>query len=114
MRIAEFTATTWPAKPEADDARMALGQASIVGGKIDEALAAFEKVNPKSERYSNARHLLGKTLFAALRHGKEEAGGEPEQAASWPPTATRPKRPRRKPGPATQEAGSRQAAASGS
>ena len=84
LRIAEFTATTWPIKPEADDARMALGQASLVGGKVDEALAAFENVNPKSERYFYARHLLGKTLFQryATEKKKPEANQSKPQLAA--------------------------------
>ena len=81
IRIAEFTAISWPSKPEADDARMALGQASIVGGKIDEALVAFQNVNPKSERYFYARHLLGKTLFQryATEKKKPEANQDKPQ-----------------------------------
>src|SRR5262249_55210143 len=38
MQIAEYTIKTWPDKPEADDARIALAQANLVQNKIDEAL----------------------------------------------------------------------------
>jgi TolA-binding protein len=77
IRVANFTATTWPGRPEADEARMKVGEASLVTGKVDEALAVFEKVNPKSERYPNARYLLGRTHWR--RYATERAKPEAAQ-----------------------------------
>lgn len=83
-RMAEYTAATWPGKPEADDARMALGQASLVQRKTDEALAVFQNVNPKSERYARALYLIGTTYWQ--RYLTQKAAAEekrnPTQMAS--------------------------------
>lgn len=62
-KMADYTMAKWPGKPEADDARMALGQASLVSGKADEALKVFESVNSKSERYARALYLIGTTYW---------------------------------------------------
>jgi len=61
--LAKFTIDNWPGKREADDARMALGQASLVQGKSDEALKVFEAVNPKSERYPVALLMAAKVYW---------------------------------------------------
>jgi len=74
QRLQEFVAFTesnWPGKAEADDARMALGKVSLVERRFDEAIATFEKVDSRSERYPVAllleatcywqRYLLAKT-----------------------------------------------------
>lgn len=62
-KVAGDTARKWPNKPEADDARMALGQAALVRGKVDEALDIYSKVNPKSSRYPVAQFLSAQTLW---------------------------------------------------
>ncbi len=65
--LAELAAATktvidsWPDKPEADDARIALGQASLVQGKPAEALQAFEQVNQRSLRYPLALLVAAQT-----------------------------------------------------
>ncbi|MBN1394917.1 MAG: hypothetical protein JW959_07835 [Pirellulales bacterium] len=56
---AEFTESNWPDRPEADDARMARGQAKLVTGRVREAIDIFEWVNPKSERYAQAMYYAG-------------------------------------------------------
>jgi tetratricopeptide (TPR) repeat protein len=62
-KVAKFTEEKWPEKPEADDARIALGQAAIVRGNVEDAIAIFEKVNPKSERYPVGLHWAGVTYW---------------------------------------------------
>ncbi len=59
--IASETIERWPDKPEADDARIALGQASLVRGDAVAALAVFENVDPRSARYPAAMQLAGQT-----------------------------------------------------
>jgi cellulose synthase operon protein C len=61
--FANFTIANWPGKPEADDARMNLGQAALVQDKPDEALKVFEAINPKSDRYPVAMLLAAKVYW---------------------------------------------------
>ena len=63
---------TWPGKPEADDARMMLAQADLVQGKIDQALAGFEKIDPRSQRYPNALLLAAETYWRRWLTEKEK------------------------------------------
>ena len=77
VKIANFTVANWPAKPEADDARMTLGQVSLVQDKIDEALAVFEKVDRRSDRYATALELAGQTYWR--RYLTEKAKPPSEQ-----------------------------------
>jgi len=60
-RIAKLTEETWPGKAEADDARIYLGQALLARGEVDKAIAVFDNVSPKSQRYARAL-----TLAAAI------------------------------------------------
>jgi hypothetical protein len=71
-KYARLTEEAWPGKPEADDARMMLAQADLVQGKIDEALAGFEKIDPRSERYPNALLLAAETYFRRWLAEKEK------------------------------------------
>lgn len=63
VNIANYTIQKWPGKPEADEARINLGRASLAQGKVDEAIATFEAVNPNSERYAGALQLAGRTYW---------------------------------------------------
>ncbi|MGD0382377.1 MAG: hypothetical protein ABSA77_02570 [Thermoguttaceae bacterium] len=63
QKYARLTEDSWPGRPEADDTRMMLAQADLVQGKIDEALAGFEKIDPRSERYPNALLLAAETYW---------------------------------------------------
>ena len=74
-KIAKMTEETWPGKAAADDARMALAQASLVRGKLEEAIQVFEKVNPRSERYPLALYLSGRTYWQ--RYLMQKMGGDP-------------------------------------
>ncbi len=71
-KYARLTEEAWPGKPEADDARMMLAQADLVQGKIGEALAGFEKIDPRSERYPNALLLAAETYFRRWLTEKEK------------------------------------------
>jgi hypothetical protein len=77
--IARETLRRWPDKAEADDARIALGQASLVRGQLAEAAAAFEEVNPRSLRYGVAMYLAGQTNWRLYLAAK--AGASRDQAA---------------------------------
>jgi hypothetical protein len=75
MKVAEFTETNWPDRPEADDARMARGQAKLVVGAVRDAIALFDRVNPKSERYALACFMAGKSyewLYASEKKKPEK------------------------------------------
>ena len=85
--LAELTAATkmvvdnWPDKPEADDARIALGQASLVQGKPAEALAAFEQVNQRSARYPLALLVAGQTHLRLFDQEQKKTNADPEVVA---------------------------------
>ncbi len=83
-KVAKFTEDKWPEKPEADDARVARGQTCIIRGNVEEAIAVFEKVNPKSERYAVALHWAGVTYWrrALMERQKPENARNNEQIAS--------------------------------
>ena len=90
MKLAEFTEKNWPDRPEADDARMARGQAKLVVAQARparrrcEAIAIFERVNPKSERYPVAMYLAGETywrLYLSQKLGGESAANKDQMAA---------------------------------
>jgi tetratricopeptide (TPR) repeat protein len=77
--IAEDMIRRWPDKAEADDARIALGQASLVRGEYAAACAAFEEVNPRSARYAAAMFLWRRYLI-----GRSNAGSTAELEALIP------------------------------
>jgi hypothetical protein len=68
--IAQEMIRRWPDKAEADDARIALGQASLVRGEFAAAASAFENVNPRSLRYSAALYLAGQTNWRMVLMAK--------------------------------------------
>jgi hypothetical protein len=71
-KYAKLMEDTWPGRPEADDARMMLAQADLIQGKIDGALAVFEKINPRSDRYPSALLLAGETYWRRWLAEKEK------------------------------------------
>ncbi|HEY1786257.1 MAG TPA: hypothetical protein VGG30_11935 [Pirellulales bacterium] len=85
--LAELTAATklvvenWPDKPEADDARIALGQASLVQGKPAEALAAFEQVNQRSARYPLSLLVAAQTHLRLLDQEQKKSNADPAVVA---------------------------------
>jgi hypothetical protein len=73
-RLAEFTEKNWPDRPEADDARMARGQAKLVVGQVREAIDIFERVNPKSARYAVAMCMAGQNYWRLYVTEKLKSG----------------------------------------
>jgi tetratricopeptide (TPR) repeat protein len=61
--ITGFVISTYPQSAEADDARMTLARTTLMDGKLDEALKAFESFDPKSEKYSDALIAAGKVRY---------------------------------------------------
>ena len=84
MNVAKFTETNWPDRPEADDARMARGQAKLVVRQVREAIDIFERVNPKSDRYPLAMYRAGQNYAALywMEEKKPEKGRNSEQMAA--------------------------------
>jgi tetratricopeptide (TPR) repeat protein len=84
-KLAEFTEKNWPDRPEADDARMARGQAKLVVGQVPEAIAIFDRVNPKSERYATAMYWAGQNywrLYVAEKMKPEGTADKNQMAAN--------------------------------
>jgi tetratricopeptide (TPR) repeat protein len=83
-KLAEFTEKNWPDKPEADDARMARGQAKLVVGQVREAIDVFERVNPKSARYGVATCMAGQYYWRlyVTEKLKPDAGRDAKQMAA--------------------------------
>ena len=78
-KVAAFVKNTWSSKPEADDARICLGQALIVQGKIPEAIKVFDEVDPRSDRYPTAVFMKGRagwTLYLGIRKGDKAKAAE--------------------------------------
>ena len=85
MKVAEFTEKNWPDKPEADDARMARGQAKLAVGKVREAIDVFDRVNPKSERYATAMYWAGQNywrLYVTAKLGNQPSPDKDQMAAN--------------------------------
>ncbi len=80
-KVCKMVQETWPNRPAADDAHMAMAQVNLMLGKNDEALGVFEKVNPKSERYPLALYLAARTYWMAYVKDKV-AGADKEKLAA--------------------------------
>jgi hypothetical protein len=72
----------WPDKPEADDARIAMGQASLVRGQLGDAVTVFERVNPRSQRYAAAMHLAGQTNWRLYLAAKAKGAADAKEQAA--------------------------------
>lgn len=71
--IVEYTIQTWPNRAEADDARIALGRLKMVKNDLPGAIAAYEKVNPASDRFSQSQSLSAQAhwrIYLAAKHAK--------------------------------------------
>jgi hypothetical protein len=79
MKVAEFTEKNWPDRPEADDARMARGQAKLVVGQVREAIDVFDRVNPKSERYATAMYWAGQNYWRLYLTDKLRGAADKDQ-----------------------------------
>lgn len=83
-KVADFTEKNWPDKPEADDARMARGQAKLATGQDREAIDIFDRVNPKSERYALAMYMAGMNywrLYVIAKNKADDKGDQDQMAA---------------------------------
>ena len=78
--LAQAMIKRWPDKAEADDARIALGQASLVRGELAAAAGAFEEVNPRSLRYPIAMFLAGQTNWRLYLAAKNKPAGADQTA----------------------------------
>ncbi len=83
IKTTEFTEKNWPDRPEADDARMNRAQAKLVAREIREAIAIFDRVNPKSERYPLAMYRAAQNYAAlySLEKRKPENARDAKQMA---------------------------------
>ena len=72
--VANKTIERFGAKPEGDDARLALGQANLLQGNTDEAIKRFEAVDARSERYPAALYLAGQTRWVLYLREKQQGG----------------------------------------
>ena len=78
---AKLLKDTWPNRPEADAARLALGRLKIFSDQIDEAAKIFKEMNPKSEHYGTALYLTGYTYWRSYKTEKRQADEKPEKDA---------------------------------
>ena len=78
--LAQFTETNWPGRPEADDARMARGQAKLAVNQVPEAIDIFERVNPKSTRYPQAMYYAGQNYARLYLVEKSKPEGQRDAA----------------------------------
>ncbi len=82
-KMAKDVENRWPGKPHADDARMAIAQASLVRGEVDEALKAFEAVSDRSERYPVAQSLAAQSYWRRyLAERQKGAQGDKDRMAA--------------------------------
>ncbi len=79
--ISDFVITAYPKSSEADDARMSLARTMLMDGKLTEALTAFEGIDPKSEKYSEALIAAGKVRYSRYfaEKKKDEAKRDKKQ-----------------------------------
>ena len=58
-----------------------MGKVEMVQGRLPEAIAVFEGVNPNSDRYSNALYLAAQTHFRLYLEGKAAPPDKQDQQA---------------------------------
>ncbi len=87
-KLAQDLIARWPDKPEADDARIAMGQAALVRGELTGAVTVFERVNPRSLRYPAAMHLAGQTNWRLYLAAKAKGTTDPQQLTELRDKAT--------------------------
>jgi hypothetical protein len=85
VRITDFTIKTWPTRPEADDARMSLAQASMVRGESDRAIEMLMAINPKSPKHAVALHLAAHESWRQYHRekGKPEKQRDAKKLDTW-------------------------------
>jgi tetratricopeptide (TPR) repeat protein len=84
VELADLIESHWPDRPEADDARMARAQVKLSAGRLREAVAVLDRVNPKSPRYPQAMLLAGQAFaaLAELENSKPAGARSPDRIAA--------------------------------
>ena len=72
----------WPQRPEADDARLALGQAQQLMGNNDKAMEVFESIKPNTERYPAGQFMAGRLNWLRYLSDKRTGKVPPDKAAA--------------------------------
>jgi tetratricopeptide (TPR) repeat protein len=67
VEVARYAAETWPDREEGDEACLNLGQISLGRGQYDQAIAAFERIRRKSNRWLEGQTRLGGAHWAKSR-----------------------------------------------
>ena len=73
QRVVDFIVKTFPGRPEADDARIALGQARLLQGDPEAATALFDQVTRDSPRYPTVLYVLGQMQWKGYLDEKRKA-----------------------------------------
>ena len=71
--MAQTIIAKWPTRPEADDARISLGQASTVAGDLAKALSIYESVNAQSDRFAQSLYYAGNLYWKQYDTAKRGA-----------------------------------------
>ncbi len=79
--VADEVIRQWKSRPEADDARIALGQAMLVTSDMDGALLHFDGVLKESERFPQAQYYSGTVFWRKYLVSKSTKGADPKQVA---------------------------------
>ncbi len=82
VRLATYTAETWPDRDEGDDARLNLGQIESGRGHYDQAIAAFGAVRRRSSKWFEAQSRLGAAHWAKSRVLEREGNAAAAAAES--------------------------------
>jgi tetratricopeptide (TPR) repeat protein len=79
--IVDFVSKRWAGQPEADDARITLGQALLAGGDMSAAMAILGQVDAKSRRYPTVLFTLAQVQWRTYleERRKDEAARSVEQ-----------------------------------
>jgi tetratricopeptide (TPR) repeat protein len=67
VRLADYTARTWPDREEGDDARYNLGLIHFGRGEFDQAIAVLAAVRRRSSKWSEAQTRLGAAHWGKSR-----------------------------------------------
>lgn len=79
--IVDFVLKRWAGRPEADDARIALGQSQLMSGDRDAAMATFDQIDKTSKRFPSVLYILAQIQWRAYlaERKKDEAARSGEQ-----------------------------------
>jgi tetratricopeptide (TPR) repeat protein len=72
QKIVDFLVQKWPGGAEADDARLALGQAAMTRGDVAQALNYYQQVKPNSARYPAAANAIGRAFWKQYSEEKQK------------------------------------------